>query len=409
MAAKDLPCASQATMSASLSCFVFEGAAYNIIFLGRILPAVGKKFLVLPFGVVFNLIWGLALVSYVRAHLADPGRVPARWQEFVRSVGDALPVVVPRQEWQPGKATFCERCEIPRPERAHHCSACKACVLRMDHHCAWIDNCVGFNNHKFFFLLVIYACLASIIAVVTSLQEFMYCVVDVTGLEDGLGLEGVQKLQNTQKTDVLAFLISGILSMFFVVLLVPMVYTHLPLAARNETAIESNYNNMPNPFDQGSRIANMAQIFGACGPDWLVPVHPVRPLSDGVTFPRRDESLSSFSDLPDGDWDDSGDPECSEGYETERLWRQRYHVRRRELSPRNEPGETGPLTTFARWWNGTTSAPDLTGSTSPGSKRELTIGGSSVGSGSRTTASFMASQKQGSQKTLGSFNQRIAA
>jgi len=384
-------------MSASLSCFIFEGAAYNVIFLGRILPAVGKEGLVLPYAVVFNLIWGLALVSYVRAHLADPGRVPKRWEDFVRSVGDSLPIAPPRQEWQPGKATFCERCEIPRPERAHHCAACKVCVLRMDHHCAWIDNCVGFNNHKFFFLLVIYACLASIIAFVTSLPELLWCVVDITGMQDGFGLEATKRLEYTRKTDVLAFIIAGILSLFFVVLLTPMVHTHLPLAARNETAIESNYSNMPNPFDQGSRIGNLAQVFGACGPDWFFPVQPFKPLSDGIAFPRRDEGVTTefFSDVH------VEDDLSREEADTEKLWRQRYHVRRPEASPRNEGGDDGPLSTLARWWSGGGNVRSPTSNataTWTGSRRELTLG-SAMNSDKRLTSSFMGS----SQKSTGSF------
>mmetsp|Transcript_95368 Transcript_95368/g.278860 ORF Transcript_95368/g.278860 Transcript_95368/m.278860 type:complete len:375 (-) Transcript_95368:89-1213(-) len=374
MASKDLPCATQATMTASLSCFIFEGAAYNIIFIGRILPAAGKEALVTPYAIIFNLIWGLALASYIRAHIADPGRVPKRWQEFVRSVGDALPVAPPRQEWQPGKATFCERCEIPRPERAHHCTACQTCVLRMDHHCAWIDNCVGFHNHKFFFLLLIYAFLASVIAVVTSLPEFLLCLTVVTGVTDGLGLEAARMLQYTRKTDVLAFVISGILSLFFAVLLLPMVYTHLPLAARNQTAIESNYQNMPNPFDQGSRVANVAQIFGACGPDWVVPVQPFKPLSDGITFRRSDESGSSASFAEQAaEWNDGEDSEVG-GSESEKLWKMRYRVRRRDQTPRTPPSDAGPLSSFARWWKGN-SAPELTSpSALGGSKRELVLG-----------------------------------
>lgn len=383
MASKDLPCASQATMTASLSCFVFEGAAYNIIFLGRVLPAAGKQACVIPFGILFNLVWGLALISYVRAHLADPGRLPQRWQEFVRTVGDSLPVVPSRQEWQPGRATFCDKCDIPRPERAHHCINCGTCVLRMDHHCVWIDNCVGFSNHKFFFLLVIYASLASIIAVVTSLPEFLFCLVVLTGLQDGLGLEAGRMLPYLRKTDILSFVIAGILSLFFAALLIPMVYTHVPLATRNETAIESNYKNMPNPFDQGSRIGNLSQIFGVCGPDWFVPVQPLRPVTDGVSFRRNDEpnstaisdvsaAVSCVSTPLSAGWGDE------ENEEIEKLWRQRYRVRRPQPKPADTPTvSAGPLTSLARWWNSGSGAEppavDKKPSAASWSKRELAL------------------------------------
>merc|ERR1719245_1328217 len=112
-------------MSVSIAVFLYEGFAYNIIFLGRILPAVGKDALVFPFAVVFNLFWGLAIWSYAKAHLSDPGRVPERWKKFCETVGESLPVGLPRQDWQPGKATICKKCQLPRPERAHHCVLCE--------------------------------------------------------------------------------------------------------------------------------------------------------------------------------------------------------------------------------------------------------------------------------------------
>jgi len=50
----------------------------------------------------------------------------------------------------------CKKCETVKPLRAHHCSVCKGCVLKMDHHCPWLNNCVGHENHRHFFLFMWY-------------------------------------------------------------------------------------------------------------------------------------------------------------------------------------------------------------------------------------------------------------
>lgn len=408
---------SQATMSVSISVFLYEWFAYNIIFLGRILPAVGKGALITPFAVVFNIIWGLAMWSYARAHISDPGIVPKRWTEFVRSC-DSLPIAPARPEWQPGKATYCKKCDVPRPERAHHCLYCEVCVLRMDHHCPWINNCVGYRNHKFFLLLGTYALMASLVGLATSLPELVYCAGALTRLDDGFVwepsaatfkeysgfissgeniLEDDMSIEDAQDrcneipackgftfqasdkkkgtphiyfkdkwdiwgtgwtsfkrtaprqesklecTDIVVFLIFGILGLFVAMLLTPMLATHVPLAMQNLTTIEDNYENMPNPFDQGSTAANLAQVFGAYGPDWPFPIYPWKPLSDGVSFARSDERLG-----PDGL------PERQDGEEEmdqEKLWRIRYHART-PMAAVQEVVDNGPLTSLARWWTG---------------------------------------------------------
>ncbi|XP_050397684.1 palmitoyltransferase ZDHHC16 [Patella vulgata] len=52
--------------------------------------------------------------------------------------------------------SICKKCISPKPPRTHHCSICKTCILKMDHHCPWLNNCVGFYNHRHFFLFCFY-------------------------------------------------------------------------------------------------------------------------------------------------------------------------------------------------------------------------------------------------------------
>lgn len=57
---------------------------------------------------------------------------------------------------------MCKKCIGPKPARTHHCSVCRKCVLKMDHHCPWFDNCIGFYNHRYFFMFctfITWACI----------------------------------------------------------------------------------------------------------------------------------------------------------------------------------------------------------------------------------------------------------
>jgi palmitoyltransferase len=283
----------------------------------------------------------MAVWSYLEAHHADPGVVPKRWQDFVRSMGDALPVVPALPEWQPGKATFCRRCDIPRPERAHHCIICGVCVLRLDHHCPWINNCVGFRNHKFFLLLGVYACLASYVALLTSLSDLIACVCSLVSVEDGFSSGFSQ--EHPELPDMLAFLIFGFLALFIVILLTPMLMAHLPLATMNLTTIEGNYMNMPNPFEQGRSKDNLAQILGSPGVDWLLPVQPWRPLTDGVSFEHFYDRYTR-----NGQRGQRALAEADPDIELEDLWRARYGVRFDVESPEND---VDTFSSLSRLWS----------------------------------------------------------
>lgn len=112
------------------------------------------------------------LICFVRSILTDPGSVPdsPEWvydpdhsdgeRPELDSENEKTSLLPPSLESkQSGERRNCKHCMKYKPDRCHHCRVCKTCVLRMDHHCPWIANCVGFCNHKYFFLLVTYSVL----------------------------------------------------------------------------------------------------------------------------------------------------------------------------------------------------------------------------------------------------------
>ncbi|KAF9395291.1 hypothetical protein CPC16_008774 [Podila verticillata] len=68
-----------------------------------------------------------------------------------------------------GRPRWCDICKIVKPDRCHHCSECDRCVLRMDHHCPWVNGCIGYNNHKFFYLFILYGSVLAVWVVATMI------------------------------------------------------------------------------------------------------------------------------------------------------------------------------------------------------------------------------------------------
>ncbi|CAK8685473.1 unnamed protein product [Clavelina lepadiformis] len=71
--------------------------------------------------------------------------------------------------------SICKKCILPRPLRTHHCNVCKICCLKMDHHCPWINNCVGYFNHRYFISFCMFMCFGTIYVSFTSWPLFYDC------------------------------------------------------------------------------------------------------------------------------------------------------------------------------------------------------------------------------------------
>ncbi len=50
---------------------------------------------------------------------------------------------------------LCAQCELIKTKQSRHCVICGRCVQRFDHHCPWLNNCVGYRNHLYFYLFVL--------------------------------------------------------------------------------------------------------------------------------------------------------------------------------------------------------------------------------------------------------------
>uniref|UniRef100_A0A0G4HVC6 Palmitoyltransferase n=1 Tax=Chromera velia CCMP2878 TaxID=1169474 RepID=A0A0G4HVC6_9ALVE len=108
---------------------------------------------------IFNVLTAMVLLCYFRAILQTPGGIPDTL-EWRLTEGDTqkAPESFNLQELKrTGERRRCKWCAKYKPDRCHHCRVCGTCVLKMDHHCPWIYNCVGYANHKFFFLLLLYS------------------------------------------------------------------------------------------------------------------------------------------------------------------------------------------------------------------------------------------------------------
>ncbi|CAK9159812.1 unnamed protein product [Ilex paraguariensis] len=115
---------------------------------------------------IFTVLAFLSVFSFLVCVLTDPGGVPSG---YVPDIEDSE---VSDQEHNKSGIHMrrCDKCSSYKPPRAHHCRVCRTCVLRMDHHCLWINNCVGHRNYKTFFILVLYATMASIYSSVITLS-----------------------------------------------------------------------------------------------------------------------------------------------------------------------------------------------------------------------------------------------
>lgn len=279
--------------------------------------------------VIFHILFVFAFWSYLQTIFGSTGRIPSNF-EIPPEVSEDLAKASTHEQREEilsylvkkndlpvscrtynGGIRYCEKCNIIKPDRCHHCSICGACILKMDHHCPWINNCVSFNNYKFFVLFLGYTFALCVFTGATTFPYFLkfWNLADMKPVNNGTTTmttadNNMTTLEQPTNTDTNPHEIQSIvpfgvkfhiLFLFFVTTMLAMgvmclfIY-HIHLLLQNRSTLEAfrpplmTYGPDRNAFNLGKK-ENCNQLFGRNKLLWLVPIFTTE--GSGYSYDQR--------------------------------------------------------------------------------------------------------------------------
>lgn len=251
-----------------------------------VVPGMGDDNLVMKAPLTFLGVFLLMnlVYNYLKAAFTNPGTPPEWNSETMVELGHESKLLEEGSEKIVSRR--CNKCNRQKPVRAHHCSVCKRCVLKMDHHCPWINNCVGFQNYRFFCLFLTYLALCCGFVLIVFLEAFLDTMVHPRR----------SKYTFSQRQCIS---LCWIIATCILIALCLLGGFHVYLLLTNQTTIEfhTNLSNKDkarrrgeffrNPYDLG-RPRNFKQVFGPhdfCTFRWALSFLSQPPIGDGMSYP----------------------------------------------------------------------------------------------------------------------------
>ena len=173
---------------------------------------------------------------------------------------------------------FCASCEVFKPPRCHHCRKCNSCVVEMDHHCIWINNCVGRDNHKLFYLVVLYAFVSTAALESLYVARWVLFAMHAFGIDALSGVAGSGGGFGLEIVEIVGLALASAAALAHIASTGWLLVFHTFLIARGRTNVEHTCCKGQHPgcnYDRGV-VANVQHVFGsaACAATWLLPLDP---------------------------------------------------------------------------------------------------------------------------------------
>jgi len=173
----------------------------------------------------------------------------------------------------------CRFCLLLKTERMHHCRSCRKCYLKLDHHCYFINNCVGFNNYRFFFCFLFYSLVLLIFMSFTMINGLKYFYIEY-------GIDSINFLIFTVTYALAIITLFSILYFFSL---------HLYFIGKNITTIEylETYKKNLKKIDENQYNLgvwnNFKLVFGSNVLLWIFPFNgDLKPL-EGYEFKKKEK------------------------------------------------------------------------------------------------------------------------
>eukprot|EP01126_Amoeba_proteus_P066174 TRINITY_DN9526_c1_g1_i2.p1 TRINITY_DN9526_c1_g1~~TRINITY_DN9526_c1_g1_i2.p1 ORF type:complete len:419 (+),score=107.34 TRINITY_DN9526_c1_g1_i2:59-1258(+) len=270
--------------------------------------------------IFLNTSFVLLCYCYYKAMYTFPGTVPVGW------IPEGSPKQLAKAKEQKSlksedkdrdvsnlfRPRWCSYCQQYKPLRTFHSKDINRCVLRMDHYCPWVYNAVGWYNHKYFILFLIYATL--------SLSYFLGCCI----IRIYFGIKNSMKGRLEFTTTEIVFLVLQFcLTLPITLAIASLLFHQISCVMNGMTSIEGyiferykKYHARKSKkkllwfYDHGL-IENLKEVLGNDIRYWLIPTVPlhvqngpgtnfkVRPeMSEFVELALKDEDSEEFSQSP---------------------------------------------------------------------------------------------------------------